>query len=119
MLRMILNSPRRQNATPSELRPAGNYTTTTQHDIDNQSTTNNDGDDSDSMDADADSDVSNHTLLPATVDDEETLEPWIDWIRRCTHEAEAQMTSLGIQDWVAEQRRREMAMGTESCHRRQ
>ena len=40
------------------------------------------------------------------MDDDEAIEPWLEWMRRCTHEAEKQMTDLGIQDWVSEQRPR-------------
>jgi hypothetical protein len=37
---------------------------------------------------------------------EPTLEPWVDWIRRSTHEAEEKMKKLKMEDWVTLQRRR-------------
>jgi len=33
-------------------------------------------------------------------------ESWVEWIRRCTHTAEALLKSLGVDDWVSEQRRK-------------
>ena len=33
------------------------------------------------------------------------MEPWQDFIRRCTHEAGALITSMGIEDWITQQRR--------------
>ena len=42
------------------------------------------------------------------LDEAANLEPWVDWIRRCTHEAEACMTKLRIDDWITLQRRRKM-----------
>ena len=41
-----------------------------------------------------------------TQPDEDSLEPWKDWIKRCTYYAEEKMRSLGIEDWVTIQRRR-------------
>ena len=106
MLRMILNSPRRRTTTPQETQHAGHSTPTAHHNNDDNTTTNIDDDTSDSNPNDVDSDLSIDDLLVATMDDDEALEPWADWMRRCTHEAEKQMTDLGIQDWVSEQRRR-------------
>ena len=39
-------------------------------------------------------------------DDEDGLEPWTDWIKRTTREAEQQFEKLGLDDWVSHQRRR-------------
>ncbi|CAE8646981.1 unnamed protein product [Polarella glacialis] len=39
-------------------------------------------------------------------EDQEQLEPWLDWIKRLTHTAEDQMRMEGIDDWVRQQRRR-------------
>eukprot|EP00973_Karenia_brevis_P027228 3756343-Karenia_brevis.AAC.1 len=57
--------------------------------------------------------VSNATDVnsePASIQDplpdEDTLEPWVEWVRRCTHEAEQQLERLCIQDWVSMQRER-------------
>jgi len=38
-------------------------------------------------------------------EEDEDLESWVDWIRRVTHEAERQMTSLKIESWVVKARR--------------
>ena len=37
---------------------------------------------------------------------ETVLEPWVDWIKRVTHEAEAKLESLEIESWVNTCRRR-------------
>ena len=37
--------------------------------------------------------------------DEDDLEPWVDWIVRVTREAEARLTQCKIEDWVVTQRR--------------
>ena len=34
------------------------------------------------------------------------MEPWVDWIRRTTREAELHLEKLGIDDWITIQRRR-------------
>jgi len=37
----------------------------------------------------------------------ETLEPWIDWVKRCTHTAEAKLAALGLEEWVITQKQRQ------------
>eukprot|EP00973_Karenia_brevis_P089812 12399583-Karenia_brevis.AAC.1 len=32
--------------------------------------------------------------------EEESLEPYVDWIRRCTHDAEAKLAALEFHDWI-------------------
>ena len=44
--------------------------------------------------------------VPAHLDSEDGLEPWVDWIKRCTHHAEARMEKLGLDDWITIQRKR-------------
>ena len=39
-------------------------------------------------------------------DTEDTLEPWVDWIKRATTEARLRMQQLNIEDWTSIQRRR-------------
>ena len=39
-------------------------------------------------------------------DSADDAEPWVDWIKRCTHEAEARMKQLKLDDWVTMHRRR-------------
>ena len=41
-----------------------------------------------------------------TEDEDSTLESFVDWIRRVTHEAEEAMERVSIPDWIGEQRRR-------------
>ena len=105
MLRMILNSPRRHTQTPSPQ----TETLTTQLPATPQTTRipdDNDGStDDDISDAtDADSDAPDIQIPIAQEDD--TAEPWQDWIRRSTHEAEEHLKTIGMEDWVSSQRRR-------------
>jgi len=37
---------------------------------------------------------------------EETLEPWVEWVKRCTHNVEARLAALQLEDWVSIQRGR-------------
>ena len=52
-------------------------------------------------DVTSDADEEAHVESPA-----ESLEPWVDWIRRSTHEAERRMKELKLEDWVTLHRRR-------------
>ena len=69
-----------------------------------------DYDDNDEEDYDVDSNPPTPEQQQQHTDDDtdETtdLEPWVDWIRRCTHEVEARMKKLRLDDWVTLQRRR-------------
>ena len=38
-------------------------------------------------------------------DEEDFLEPWVDWIRRTTHVVEEKLGNLGMDDWIARYRR--------------
>ena len=102
MLRMILSSPRRRRTPALHV----TNTLTAPDDHEDNTATIIDDDDSDSNPNDVDSDPPNDDIRIPTVDDDEAMKPWVDWMKRCTHEAEKQMTDLGIQDWVSEQRRR-------------
>ena len=120
MLRMILNSPRRRTLTtppPAETPVTNNSTTTlltttttttrptTIHDDNNNNDDNDDNIDDDISNAsDVDSDAP-EPQIPSTQEDD-TTEPWQDWLRRCTHEAEDHLKKLGAEDWVSMQRRR-------------
>ena len=99
MLRMILGAPRRREL--AELTH-----TTTVHDPTsttnlNTSTTDN----TDTHNDDTDSDTTTPRRFPPD-DSDITLEPWVDWIRRCTHDVERILTQLGIQDWISIHRQR-------------
>ena len=109
---MMLHSPRRRDNT------TGNNNDTHNHTIDtsradpqqqsiapaNDSNEHNSTSDSDTDAHDVDSDTP-ETLIPRD-DDDTDLEPWSDWIRRCTHDVEQQISNIGIEDWVTQQRRR-------------
>ena len=107
MLRMILHAPRRttNTQTPQRLEDAD---TTTQR----LNTTQPNHHISDTDDSDSDVDSSPNTPqkqqppTDASNDPETFLEPWSDWIKRCTREAETRMNKLRLDDWVTMQRRR-------------
>jgi len=87
MIRMIIATPRRRLTCTMTSDTIPNTSTTTQH---NYNYLQHD---------DA------RTLHPPSRQDND-FEPWIDWLRRCTHNAEQKMRSLGMEDWVSTQRRR-------------
>jgi hypothetical protein len=115
MLRMILHAPRRildhdditqptepPNTQQTPPQPGSTTTNPDQHTRDTD-VGNDDHDDDD----DVNSTCSRTPVLPQHEDDDNTnLEPWIDWIRRCTHEIEERMNKLNLDDWVTTQRRR-------------
>ena len=82
MLRMILSAPRRRVTTPQP-----------DHALQSQ-------------DGQTDEHSSQTTESPDVCINDDELEPWVDWIRRSTHEAELQLRRLHIDDWVTIQRRR-------------
>eukprot|EP00973_Karenia_brevis_P076475 10624414-Karenia_brevis.AAC.1 len=82
MLRMIVKSPRKHQTQPNTTTSTHNNCTTTMAQTEHNS-------DDDTSDASSNNDNPNHTLEDMTA--EETLEPWADWIRRCTHDAETRM----------------------------
>ena len=63
--------------------------------------------DSDSNASDADSSPNEATLIPPNdnTHGNDEMESWPDFIRRCTHEAERQLTQIDIEDWTTKQRR--------------
>jgi hypothetical protein len=69
-------------------------------------------DDDDVDDDDDDVDSTTFTQLQQVVhhdvdnDNASDSEPWVDWIRRCTHEVEERMWKLKLDDWITIQRRR-------------
>ena len=42
-------------------------------------------------------------------DERDNLEPWVDWIKRVTHRAEASLRKIQIEDWVQQARKRRWA----------
>ena len=114
---MIVHCPRRHDTTTrNNTEPTAQDDTTTTN-ADNSHyvptntqpvTTENDNttSDSDSDPGDVDSNPAEQNDQPTTTtDDGETTETWVEWMRRCTHEAEDQMKTLGIEDWITEHRR--------------
>ena len=80
--------------------------TNSDDDDDNDDNDNNESDEDADNDArDADSDTPELEMPPIAAGSED-LEPWAEWIQRCTHQAEEHMRKLGIEEWVAIQRRR-------------
>ena len=48
-----------------------------------------------------------HTTSSQDADDTETtLESWVHWIKRCTHDAEQGVKKLKLDDWISMQRTR-------------
>ena len=54
--------------------------------------------------SDVDSTSGDFQLPSAKSDVSELIEPWVDWIRRSTREAEECIESLRIEDWISQQR---------------
>ena len=46
-------------------------------------------------------------------DDEDELEPWVDWIRRVTHSVEHKMEKLKIKPWIGQARKRKWKFAAE------
>ena len=115
MLRMILGSSRRRNYNHhNEVQPPNHDQPTTNQQPQPQTTNEvqppaphtmhqEDSTDNDSNPSDVNSEPP-HPHIPN--DDDTNLEPWVEFIRRCTHEAEALVQSLGIEDWISQQRRK-------------
>jgi len=126
MLRMILHSPRRRHNQHNEHLPAHSAHNDNAHNTHDQPTEQPttyhpclrqaDGlhaqpqTDSDASDSDVDSATSAtwHHDQPDLDDGDATadLEPWVEWIKRCTHDVETRMRKLNLDDWIATQRRR-------------
>ena len=67
----------------------------------------NSSQDEEDLGSDVQSNVSEKTQSEAQVFSEgDDLEPWVEWIQRVTHEAEASLARLKIKTWVQQARRR-------------
>ena len=99
MLRMILHAPRRKHNTETQTRERP---TLDQHP---DAQTNTDTSSSDDNDVDS---TTTETPMPPPPDehDDAEIEPWSEWIKRSTREAETRMSKLRLEDWVTMQRRR-------------
>jgi hypothetical protein len=51
-------------------------------------------------------DAANKSLHEGSFDPEPALEPWVDWIRRATHDSERLVKEVNLEDWVVIHRRR-------------
>lgn len=115
MLRMVLGSSRRRNYNHhNEVQPPKHDQPTTNQQPQPQTTNvlqppaphtmhQEDSTDNDSNPSDVNSEPP-HPHIPN--DDDTNLEPWVEFIRRCIHEAEALVQFLGIEDWISQQRRK-------------
>ena len=73
--------------------------------VHNSSPTTTSDSESDAHDVDSEPPHDPHPSDDAHDDDNDD-ETWVEWIKRCTHTAEALLKSLGVEDWISEQRRR-------------
>ena len=69
--------------------------------------------DDDDDDATSNDDVDSQVLQHGDDEDDDgdddamdDLEPWVDWIKRCTHDVEARLKKLKLDDWTTMQKRR-------------
>ena len=67
----------------------------------------------DDNDATSNDDVDSQVLQHGDDEDDDgdddamdDLEPWVDWIKRCTHDVEARLKKLKLDDWTTMQKRR-------------
>ena len=104
MLRMILHSPRRKEHNDNHLVHNPETQTTRPHMTTQTATEDNNSD----SDVDSETQTTQHATQPDAENHDTSidLEPWVDWIRRCTHDAETRMKNLKLDDWVTMQRRR-------------
>jgi hypothetical protein len=111
MLRMIIRTPRRKKLESSEADPRRNPDG------------DNDGDypenDDSSITTGSGGDVHSGQPLPAADADqfqeEDTLEPWPDWIRRATQQAEHSIPNFVIADWSTTVKQRKWKLLQEVC----
>ena len=57
-------------------------------------------------DNDVDSNATEINFQCEQDEDDDCLEPWVDFIKRTTHDAEERLRRLNIEDWITAQRRR-------------
>ena len=101
MLRMIIGTPRRRSNTTEN--PNTKHTTISEQKTHND--TNEQEQASDSNTSDANSETPQLTIPQQGTQDDEHIEPWPDFIRRCTREAEALLEKLKIDDWITQHKR--------------
>ena len=70
-------------------------------------------------DSDSDSSIAEppeEEVIDADTDKQEE-ETWVDWIKRCTHTAEAHLRRASLEDWVVGQRRRKWRLAGHTARR--
>ena len=67
------------------------------------------------VDSDVELNVDEH-LEQDSDEDGQVLEPWVDWIRRVTHQVEQQTQKLNIQNWVVRARSNKWDLAGKVCH---
>ena len=98
---MIIGTPRRRTSATEN----SNEKHTAIPAPKNPTDTNEQEQDSDSNASDANSEAPQLTIPQQGTQDDEHIEPWPDFIRRCTHEAEALLKKLKIDDWITQHKR--------------
>ena len=101
MLRMILHAPRRKQNTPTLSRHTQQLTTHSNATFHSPQENGSNTSDNDSA-----STTSHQVTIPPPNENDDDLEPWAEWIKRCTRLVENQMKRLNLEDWVTLQRRR-------------
>ena len=99
---MIIGTPRRRTNTTDNSHETHTATSAPQ----SPTGANNQEQDSDSNASDANSETPQPTIPQQGTQDDEHTESWPDFIRRCTHEAEALLRKLKIVDWITQHKRR-------------
>jgi len=103
MLRMILGAGRRRANTDVAQPAAAQETTYEQAAGERNENDDDDGDDvtSDVVSIASEVDLHFKTVVRETGD----LEPWHEWIRRCTRQVETHLEKIGIESWIVQARR--------------
>ena len=95
---MVIGTPRRKQTNPHKNSQAEEA----KHTEDKSDITSND-------DVDSNHELTTdegHETIEEHNDVDDEMEPWCEWLRRATHEAEEKLQSIGVEDWVVQQRRR-------------
>ena len=116
MLRMVLGASRRKALTQQRTRHEETTTTAaTTYDITTTTTTTTEAQQHDKCDAsddivsedDADvmSNITQHSAAGDDEPDEDIMEPWGDWLKRATRQAEEQLRRINIETWTQSARK--------------
>ena len=117
MLRMILGAGRRrltQQTTPKE--PTTDEEATATAALTQQENYNDDDADLSEDDGDVKSNLTQESAGQHSEPDEDMMEPWGDWIKRVTSQAEKQLERLNIETWVQTARKHKWSFVTKVTH---